>query len=634
MNQTRQLIAHGATGALADFNRAGVLSVADVHLATRLGVLGNDPDPDVALAIGLTSRALRAGSVCIDLSRIHERWDLADDEEQLLDLSDLPWPQPDRWRDAVAASPLVATEDDPSKPLRLDGQLLHLQRFWLDEEAIRLELARRAETSLTLPPDLDLPARIAELFDGRGLAPGEPDRQAEAAERAVRSHLTVLAGGPGTGKTTTVARILALLTQLPSPGPRWRIALAAPTGKAASRLQESVEEARDRLPASVQTGLPELLPAKTIHRLLGSRFDSFVHGPDNPIPHDIVVVDETSMVSIPLLAQLLTSVRPSARLILIGDPDQLTPVGVGAVLAHTVAASARPESAVSGRVVTLERTWRFDGAIAALARAVQSGDADTAVAVLNGAEAPQAAPAGAESADPATAVGGTGVPTALASELGASPGQGVHWLLGDPHDPDAAELAPLRAAVRGQAAELVAAARLGDAERALTALGSHRLLCAHRRGPYGVAQWSRHIEAWIAPLLDRGGRQWYAGRPVMMSENRADLDLYNGDTGVTLEQDGQLQVAFWVKGRVRLYSPHRLDGAETVWTSTVHKAQGSQFDRISVVLPPASPLLTRELFYTAITRAKEGVILAATADAVRTAVTRPTDRTSGLADRL
>ena len=305
-----------------------------------------------------------------------------------------------------------------------------------------------------------------------------------------------------------------------------------------------------------------------------------------------------------MMARLLTAVRPQARLVLVGDPDQLASVEAGAVLGDLARADGRTEPAleaalselglpggVRNGVVTLDHVWRFGGAIAELARAVQAGAADTAVALLEG---------------------------------------GHHDLeFAEPGEPDGVHRDVVAA---GRA--LATAARAGDAVAALTALAEHRVLCAHRRGPYGVARWTADIERWL-PGPAAGGAQWYPGRPVLVTANDYDTGLFNGDIGVVVSRPEGIRVAFARGGPPTLYPPSRLSEVATVHAMTVHRGQGSQFRRVTVVLPPAeSPLLTRELLYTAVTRAQEHVRVVGSAAAVRAAVERPVSRASGLRHRL
>ncbi|MDD7939274.1 exodeoxyribonuclease V subunit alpha [Actinomycetospora lutea] len=596
-----------ATGLLAAFNVRGVLAATDVHVARRLGRLGGEDDEQVLLAAALVVRALRAGSVCLDLAAV-DRTVLAEGDE-VVDTSDLPWPDPGPWTAACRASPLVGGDDGTAtgRPLRLVDGLLYLDRYWRQEQQVRETLARR---SAAAPPAVDadrLRGALDRLFTQAG--PGDAQRRAVAV--CTLRWTSVLAGGPGTGKTTTVATLLAVLRDQ---DPSLRVALAAPTGKAAARMQEALAEVD--LPAADRARI-DGLSASTIHRLLGPIRGSsrFRHDRHRHLPFDVVIVDETSMVSLTLMARLLEAVRPDARLVLVGDPDQLASVEAGAVLGDLVAAPADPEPEldralervaatgppVRGGVTVLDRTWRFHGTIARLAAAIRSGDADEAVAALRAGE--------------------HDVAFVEDSDLTVR---------------DPAGLAELRDDVVGSAAETELAALDGDAALALSRLDEHRLLCAHRRGPYGVTRWAADVERWLleaGPVADRD-EEWYPGRPLLVTANDHDRGIYNGDTGVVIGTPRGPRAAFARGGAPVEIAPSLLDGIATVYAMTVHRAQGSQFARVSVVLPPAeSPLLTRELLYTAVTRARVHVRLIGSEDAVRAAIARPIGRASGLRRR-
>jgi exodeoxyribonuclease V alpha subunit len=499
----------------------------------------------------------------------------------------------------VGASPLTRVGEDvvageQARPLRLVGSHLYLDRYWREERQIAADLrAFAGEAGAAVGEDV-LADGLARLF-----GPGD-DLQRRAADAAVRRRLAVVAGGPGTGKTTTVARIAALLAEQAAAAgaPPPLVALAAPTGKAAARLEEAVHDEARRLDVGedVRAGLLAL-EASTLHRLLGRRRGShsrFRHHRGNRLPHDVVVVDETSMVSLSLMARLVEAVRPEARLVLVGDPGQLSSIEAGAVLGDIVG------PATGGGIVVLDRVHRFGGGIASLAGAVRDGDADRALAVLR--EAPE----------------------------------GVTWLEADAAAGEGLELIRRRAVAAGR--QVFDAARSGDAEAALAALGAFRLLCAHRRGPYGVAAWGPQLEGWLG--ADVAGfsadERWYAGRPLLVTENDYGLRLYNGDTGVVVAgEDGRASAAFERRGEVMYVSPSRLEAVEGMHAMTIHKAQGSQFGTAAVLLPdPASRLLTRELLYTAITRARSELILAGTEEAVRVAIERPVARASGLRELL
>ncbi len=614
-------VALRATGLLGQFNLAGVLSAADVHVAGTVGRLGAESDERVLLALALAVRAVRLGSVCIALREIRDAVAL-DDDSSAVAAGSLAWPDADVWLAGCAASPLTAlgdtddTSDRHGHPLRLVDDLLYLDRYWRQEQTVRAELDGRVAQPAPAVDLASLRAGLAGLFPGPA-----PDRQRLAAAMTALRSVTVLAGGPGTGKTTTVARILALLRSQPGPMPR--VAMAAPTGKAAARLQEAVSQAAAT--AGLDTGA---VTASTLHRLLGWRPDSrsrFRHDRHNRLPYDVVVVDESSMVSLTLMSRLFEAVRPEARLLLVGDPDQLASVEAGAVLGDLVArpaafgqqapalladlvgADLRPGEAESDElrngVVRLTRTYRFGRSIGELALAIRADDADRVLSILR------------------------------------ARGDDISFVeIADPSHPSPDEVGPLRDDVVSAAGALTSAALAGDARLALETLDGHRLLCAHRRGPYGVSRWAAEIERWLGAALDDypHSAEWYPGRPLLVTANDYELQLFNGDTGVVVADPAATgPVAAFGRGdQPVLISANRLSAVETVHAMTVHRAQGSQFHRVSFLLPPAeSPLLTRELFYTAVTRATEHVRVIGSEDAVRRAVARPILRASGLRRR-
>ena len=381
-------VAVAASGPLREFNRAGVLSAADVHVARRLGDLSGESDDHVLLAVALAVRAPRIGHVLVDLASIRDT--VAIDTEDPIDLDTLRWPSAPEWVRAVAGSPLVAGErvdadrgdadPDPVRPLRLRGTWLYLDRYWAEEIAVAQALASMLAQPGTGVDEARLQAGLARLFAD------DPDgRQAAAAAAAIRRRFAVVAGGPGTGKTTTVARIAALLAEIGgADGRAPLVALVAPTGKAAARLQEAVHDDAGRLDVAPEIRDALLgLHASTIHRLLGWRSGSssrFRHDHNRRLPHDVVIVDETSMVSLSLMSRLIEALRSDARLVLVGDPGQLASIEAGAVLGDIVGSVGGPgPEADSESIVVLDRGHRFGGSIAALAAAIRAGDADEVI---------------------------------------------------------------------------------------------------------------------------------------------------------------------------------------------------------------------------------------------------------------
>jgi exodeoxyribonuclease V alpha subunit len=564
-------LALGATGLLRAFNDAGVLTAADVHVASRLGTLTGETDERVLLAAALATRAVRHGSVCLDLSTVA---DVA---------PDLPWPAHDAWVQAVTGGPLVG-----QGVLRWEFDLLYLDRYRHQEAEVCADLQRRLAQPAPAVDRSVLEAGLQRVFGEKTYA-----EQREASRRAATQWTTVLTGGPGTGKTTTVAGLLALLAeQAALTGDSLRIALTAPTGKAAARLQEAVAGATARLAAEDRQRLGTL-EASTLHRLLGTRRDNgtrFRHHRANRLPHDVIVVDETSMVSLTMMTRLVEAVRPDARLVLVGDADQLASVDAGAVLSDLVSGLA---GATPSPVVRLATTHRFGAEIGRLAAALRAGSGDDVMASLR-----------------------AGSPE-------------VQFVESD--DP-----AQLRAPVLGAALGVRAAAEAGDPDAAVAALDRHRLLCAHREGPYGVRHWNRQVEHWLAeetgdPLYE----EMYVGRPLLVTANDYGLGVYNGDAGVVVRDGDQRRAVVAGADGLSSFATSRMSDVETMFATTIHKSQGSQAQEVTVLLPPAdSRLLTRELFYTAVTRAERIVRVVGTEDAVRAAVARRAQRASGLRQRL
>jgi exodeoxyribonuclease V alpha subunit len=560
----------GSVGLLGAFNQAGVIESSDVHVAQRLTSLVGEVDEPVALAVALVVRALRGGSVCVDLQSV----------EAQVDVPDLPWPGADEWLEGVRASPLLGT---PSV-LQLFDDLLYLDRYWREEQQVADDLLAMLRPR---------PSEAAP--NGERLFPAGYEEQRQAAEIALSQGLTVLTGGPGTGKTTTVARLLALLAEQAelTGKARLRIALAAPTGKAAARLQEAVQLEVDKL-EFVDRERISGLRATTMHRLLGSRPDSssrFRYHRGNRLPHDVIAVDETSMVSLTMMARLLEAVRPETRLVLIGDPDQLASVQAGAVLADLVEGlDARPDA----HVAALKTSHRFGQSIGELASAIRVGDADRVIEVLR------------------------------------AGGEHIEWI--ETEDPTE----HLRKVLVPHALRMRQAAVIGDRAAALATLDEHRLLCAHRRGPYGVAHWNRQVERWLTEATGEPiWSPWYAGRPVLMTANDYGLSLYNGDTGVTVREGDVLRAVIAGADEPLEFATSRLSDVETMHAMTIHKSQGSQADEVTVLLPQEdSRLSTRELFYTAVTRAKSKVRVVGSEASVRAGIARRAVRASGLSLRL
>lgn len=563
----------------------------------------------VLAAAALCSEALGAGDVCLLLERRAGR---------------RPWPEHAfvlpglaEWRAQLQASALVGAPGGFA-PLILDGERLYLARYHAYETQLATQLLRRAADV----PEVDeaaLGESLTRLFAFN--AGTLPDWQRLAAAQAVRRRLSVISGGPGTGKTTTVVRLLAALLEQPgavaSGAGNLAIGLAAPTGKAAARMAEAIRTAKAALPVgdAIKAALPE--EARTLHRLLGSRGDTprVRHDAARPLALDVLVVDEASMVDLALMAKLVDALPPHARLILLGDKDQLAAVEVGAVFAElcegrgfdaqavadlqritgqAVAVEA-PRSKLGDAVVLLTHSHRFagDSGIGELARRINGGDATGTLSLLR-----------ENRAD-------------------------LHWQ--DQPSP-AALLERLDQAYR----PYLQAARGGDPAQAFAAFNAFRALTAQREGPWGVTGINEALEARIKRRLSLPERErWYPGRAVMVRQNDYALGLFNGDIGLCLHGEFGLRVHFEGEDGYRAFAPARLPSHDSAFAMTVHKSQGSEFGEVLLALPELpSPLLTRALFYTGITRAKHRVDIWGLPARLLDAVETRAERAAGLARRL
>jgi len=633
---------HGES--LVPFVQAAVLSQADVHMARALCALGGVHDDEVMLAVALAARAPRLGHTGVVLAQVATSVVAEVPANSPLRLDELAWPDADHWLERVAASPLVSAlpdrlgRPDPERPLVLAGELLSLQRYWAYERLVAENLAARFE-SPEYPgardgssPDSAVDDDTTEdrLKIARLLLSGPgSDQQLTAVRTALGQRVTVLTGGPGTGKTTTVAALLAALLYQPAPESvagdgveplRLEVALAAPTGKAAARLSESFRAAAAQLPEHLAQRLA-VSEASTIHRLLGTSRHGYQHHRTHPLPHDVVIVDESSMVSLPLIAHLLDAVAPTTRLVIVGDPGQLASVESGTVLADLVEATESVAgapanslaSALAHGVVHLSTSRRFaaDSGIGRLAHAINSGDLTAAVEVLE--------------SDPSGTVAWIPYPDGAPDRAGF----------------DESVAGRIRAEVMPSALATVHAGLAGEPEATLESLERVRLLCAHRRGPFGVGYWNRRIRAWVASDAGlAGSADWLVGEPVLVTANDYRLRLFNGDLGaIVLNGDPrQMRAAFAETssaGGVTLFDPLQIESLESAYAMTIHKSQGSEFDHVIVVLPPAeSRLASRELLYTAVTRARHSITVVGSLAMVTAAIERRVKRATGLADEL
>ena len=598
---------------LEGLRQAGLLEDLDLHFARLIARVGGDDGP-VALAAALVSHWTGQGHICLDLSRVAGTLVGEAGVDGAIESPPL-----EAWVERLRRSPAVGRPGDFA-PLVLDeAGRLYLYRYWDYEREVAEGITLRLRDD---PADVDL-ARLRAGLDRLFPVSEKPDWQRIATAAAVLRRFTVISGGPGTGKTTTVVRLLALLVEQAAGRP-FRIGLAAPTGKAATRMQEVIRAAKRDLPVeeSVRDAIPD--EASTVHRLLGWRPGTagFRHDRENPLALDVLVVDEASMVDLALMAKLLRALRPSARLVLVGDRDQLASVEAGAVLGDLCGEAPGCSAAFRRRlieatgedpggegegppirdaVVQLLRSYRFSGesGIGQVARLVNQGEGRQAFDLL------------ADGTLPGVAWRTVETPRALRQALAET-------------TPDAFRDA--------------GAAEGPDA--ALAALDRFRLLCARRSGPFGREAVNRLVEEQLGAagvLIPRG--LWYRGRPILITSNDYHLRLFNGDLGVVLpdpEADQVLRVFFRAaEGGLRRLPPARLPDHETAYAATVHKSQGSEAERILLILPnEMSPVLTRELIYTGLTRARSRAEIWGTRSVFEAAVSRRLTRSSGLRDAL
>jgi exodeoxyribonuclease V alpha subunit len=552
----------------------------------------------------------------------------------------------------------LADAPDQGQPMVLGGSadtpLLYLRRYAGYEQRVGQSLLQRASEPLAVPE-----AAAREWLDRFFVPnPEEPTPQAHnltdwqkvACAVALRARLSVITGGPGTGKTYTAARLLALLLALHPDGSPLRVALAAPTGKAAARLKQSIDDALTRLPVPAAAGLDlsaliaRMGPARTLHSLLGARPDTrqFRHHAANPLDVDVLIVDEASMVHLEMMDALLLALPPSARLVLLGDKDQLASVEAGAVLGDLCqdaaagrysAATAQfvqhaagqtlaaefvlpdPAPVLAQQTVMLRQSRRFKGAIGQLALAVNLGDATAARACLAG--------PGNAVTSPVLALQPSSPQAVCALALGAA---------GKPSYADYLRL--LQNCPAGQGAEVSSESHANWVRSVLKTFERFRILCAVHQGDWGTQALNAAVQKALADagLLQVNG-EWYEGRPVMVTRNDAQLGVFNGDVGVVLPgTEGKPKVWFLDGEALRSVSIMRLAQVDTAFVMTVHKSQGSEFEHTALVLPPGgAEVLSRELVYTGLTRAREQFTLVeAEAGLLEAAINRPSVRASGL----
>lgn len=581
-------------------------------------MITGDEQPAVMLAAALVSHDAGEGHVCIPLSRLTPEFCFAGRQPDLAEQLFAEASVKSGWREVLLASDAVS-EHEGATPLKLIGERLYLNRMWQNE----LSVARFfGEENRAIPLD---EAQVISVLNQLFEPMADTDWQKVAAAVALTRRISVISGGPGTGKTTTVAKLLAALVQLTDTTPL-RIQLAAPTGKAAARLTESLGSALRRLPLddAQKAALPN--DACTLHRLLGAQPNSqrLRYHAGNLLHLDVLVVDEASMVDLPMMAKLIHALPPHARVIFLGDRDQLASVEAGAVLGdicHYVTHGYSPARAVELSRLTgysllageghqasvlrdglclLQKSYRFDSksGIGQLAFAVNASDVKQARGVFS---------------------------------------QGFSDISKQPLRESEDYALMIADAVDGYRPYLELIRNHAEPAAILEAFGRYQLLCALRDGPFGVSGLNTRIELGLVQkrLIERPNptvSRWYNGRPIMISRNDSSLGLFNGDIGIALDTGEGLRVWFPMPdGTIKSVQPSRLPGHDTAFAMTVHKSQGSEFEHAALVLPNQyTAVVTRELVYTAITRARSRLSLYADDRVFEKAIVTKTERRSGL----
>ena len=608
--------------------KRGMLFEIDLHFAHFITGLSPDHDGDIFLAAALVSHATGQGDICLDLDTTAGK--------PLPGTKDLnkPIECPERkiWLEKLTASPAVGRPGEFC-PLILDMKnRLYLYRYWDYENTLSNFIDKRIGSNIE---DLDfqkLKQSLDQLFpEGKG--EGVNWQKIAAAVAALR-HFSVITGGPGTGKTFTVTKVLALLLEQ-TPGQTLQIYLCAPTGKAAARLKESLEQAKDRM--NCDDAIKAAIPSEvtTIHRMLkpiaGSPY--FRHDRENPLMADVVVVDEASMVDLALMTKLIQAIPEKARLILIGDKDQLASVEAGSVLGDIcdrdvmhgfttsfmdliknttgevlddLVPTSGDESGLQDAIIALKKSFRFaaGSGIGGLSRAVNQADPEMTFAILDNPE-----------------------------------DNSLNWQQLKVGDDLKAALS--RQIIAGYQSYL----KTEDPAEALHRLGRFKILCALNIGPLGVRA-INHLSEQVLSRQDLiqpdplAQSPWYAGRPVLIRRNNYPLGLFNGDIGITLPEPGAPDKELFVyfpdnAGGVRRFQTYQLPEHETVFAMTVHKSQGSEFDEVFFILPDQDySILTSELIYTALTRARRKIHIWGNREIINSAVARKIERVSGLRDAL
>jgi exodeoxyribonuclease V alpha subunit len=610
------------------FITAKILTTTEIHAAQRITdsvfLKGSVKAKFIDyLSVSMAVWAPANGHVCVNIFNVQDQiaGEISSSDGTVdMDLLKLvQWPHPNDWLSHLSNSPLVSIPDpknidqvDYTKPLVLFGDMLYLTRQWVDEGVVSLALQTRLTASPTsLPKDAN--TWISDNFDN-----GANDYQAEAVKKALTHNTSVLLGGPGTGKTYTIAGMLhafysehATKSRTLNSKSKLRIAIAAPTAKAARQVTASVEASLSlsHFPKTHVTEIQNVTKASsTIHRLLGWRPNNrgrFAHHAQNLLPYDIVIIDEVSMVSLPLMARLLEALNPKTKLILVGDPQQLKSVEAGAVLPDIASLHALHIYPITKLLIN--RRQAVEGApnsvnnIGQLATIVSEAmlskdNADEILKFIEG-DRPEI------------------TYIKLSNEI-SDPSSSLKVMT---------QLDPYLLGYR-QALEH---AKQGNDKEALTCVASVRVLCGHREGPYGVSTWNTLLANNIGVSSAHGS----VGQPILNTRNDLRTGLVNGDSGIVVQTTNGKRVVF--ANQEKQFEPSTLEDIEIAFATTIHKSQGSEYGTVVVIVPPVgSPLLRRELLYTAITRARKHLVLVGSEDAIASAVMSTINRASGLAKRI
>jgi len=575
----------------------GIFSDFDIQFTKFIEKISSQANNEVLLGTILASHLTAEGHICVNLNTYAEKTFPLSPEE---DSDFLHCPPLSNWINSLKNNEMVGTGDD-YKPLILNGNNLYLYRYWIYEQQFSATIQNRLKNQRTDINHEILAQGLSRLFPQ--IDTQTVDEQKRAAERAVRNNFSIISGGPGTGKTSTIIKILALLLEQ---NKNLHIALTAPTGKATARLQESIASAKQNLNCApdIKSAIPQ--ETHTLHRLLGSIANSpyFRKNADNPLSYDVIIVDEASMIDLPLMAKLAQAIPQQARWILVGDKNQLASVEAGTVFGDICETKAE-----QSYITVFKRNYRFhqDSGIGELAKAINQANSDKALNLLK---------------------------SYKHTDIHWHPVKSYGYFLNDLKNK----------IIQGFSDYLnIINYKDIDPEDALQAFDQFRVLCALRRGLYGVDRINRAIEnALIKEGFLKTGRdhyhgqtRWYHGQPIMITRNDYTLKLFNGDVGIVLRNPQKYNelLAFFrtTEGTIRQFLLSRLPQHETVFAMTVHKSQGSEFDKILVILPTQfSAVLSRELLYTGITRAKKRLDIWGDESVFKQAIQQKIQRTSGL----